>query len=458
MPDIRIGDGHTTPPADYLTAQLAYDTLSGADQGGDVVMLGKGFCGSAFSPTGTPVNKWSLRTEGVDYKGNNAAELCGLDRVSLAAPIDISHVTIISTNPYVTALTIAASSDGSDINNCLVWHPNAAGVDAVSVNGSVPNSKLSYSVLVGGVNGVDYGFSYKLPIESVTQLYATQDGFEASGTNSTILNTLAIGNGTTDYSNVTTEFCASSDTSGDVINIAITELVDYAGGDYRVKKGSPLATAGKDGTFIGAYLEESSGTAITGTVDISLGGASSNIVAQLGSDVYGTVTSTLDSSTSSIIAQLGIDVSGNVNTTLNDSSLLGDMSVGNIITGSAAANLSNVLSSISATLGDSISGRSDVNLTDAIADVVATIGQAITGVGTAQIEQAVLKAVGATGAGLDGVVAINLAAAKLNGIASVGIAEEGVNDIGLTILFNLLNISTDTNFSLSNINLDTNFN
>ncbi len=41
------------------------------------------------------------------------------------------------------------------------------------------------------------------------------------------------------------------------------EMVDYAGGDYRIKSTSPLATAGQGGTFVGAFLEQSSGNTLS---------------------------------------------------------------------------------------------------------------------------------------------------------------------------------------------------
>ncbi|MCP3697159.1 MAG: hypothetical protein GY920_01115, partial [Aliivibrio sp.] len=48
--------------------------------------------------------------------------------------------------------------------------------------------------------------------------------------------------------------------SNNTINTDTTsEMVDYAGGDYRIKATSTLATAGQGGTFIGAFLEASSG-------------------------------------------------------------------------------------------------------------------------------------------------------------------------------------------------------
>jgi hypothetical protein len=46
---------------------------------------------------------------------------------------------------------------------------------------------------------------------------------------------------------------------GNSIAATTADLVDYAGGDYRTKLSSSLATAGSGGTFIGAFLEESGG-------------------------------------------------------------------------------------------------------------------------------------------------------------------------------------------------------
>lgn len=52
--------------------------------------------------------------------------------------------------------------------------------------------------------------------------------------------------------------------SDNTINTDTTlEMVDFAGGDYRIKSTSTLATAGDGGTFVGAFLEVSSGITIT---------------------------------------------------------------------------------------------------------------------------------------------------------------------------------------------------
>jgi hypothetical protein len=50
---------------------------------------------------------------------------------------------------------------------------------------------------------------------------------------------------------------------GNSVAATTADLVDYAGGDYRTKASSSLATAGSGGTFIGAFLEESGGATLT---------------------------------------------------------------------------------------------------------------------------------------------------------------------------------------------------
>ena len=53
MPTITVGSGHVAP--DYATAQLAWDTLSGSDQGSDVICDCLGDCGATFTANTTPV-------------------------------------------------------------------------------------------------------------------------------------------------------------------------------------------------------------------------------------------------------------------------------------------------------------------------------------------------------------------------------------------------------------------
>ena len=257
MPIIRVGLGHTSPPADYVSAQLAWDTLSGTDQGSDVVMLGSGDCGTAFNPTGTPVNNWSLRTEGIDYNGDPTvrAQLAYITRMVLNVNLDISHFRITSNNAFFSSWTMGAGSDGSTFTNLYCEHPNASGVDVISLTGSCPNTTFEMNELIGGMNGIDYGFNFVLNVNRVTQLSAINDGFEGSGNNGLITNTFALLNGVNDFISVTTSTCASEDLTGDFTGYTSAEFVDFASEDYRIRSNSFLATAGSGGGLIGAFLQ-----------------------------------------------------------------------------------------------------------------------------------------------------------------------------------------------------------
>lgn len=92
---------------------------------------------------------------------------------------------------------------------------------------------------------------------------ATSGGIVTSGKAPTLDNTLSINCGTV-TSSATGDYNASdSDPTnvpgGNSVSATTADLVDYAGGDYRTKASSSLATAGSAGTFIGAFLEESGG-------------------------------------------------------------------------------------------------------------------------------------------------------------------------------------------------------
>lgn len=262
MPDIRVGADHVSPPYEYLTAQLAWDALSGSDQGGDVVLQCLGDCGTAFTPTGTPVNNWSMRTQGVDYNFTTAtrSQLAILYRPKLAAVIDIRHMLISSNNAFENSITLNAGSEGSIYEYLSINHPNPVGVDCITVNPTVAGSILRYSDLNGGVNGIDYSFNRKLEVYNLIVFNATDDGLESSGSNSPVTDVFAFNNGVNDFSALPTTTSASEDGTGNFTGYTSAELVDFAGGDYRTKASSDLASLGTGGLFIGVALESTTST------------------------------------------------------------------------------------------------------------------------------------------------------------------------------------------------------
>ncbi len=261
---VTVGDGHGTP--DYTTAQLAWDDLSGSDQGGAVTMQCLGDCGVAFTPTGTPSNAWSMRTESIDYDGTNDSSLATLTRPTLSALIDVRHMHIDSNHAFIEALRLNSGWDEGVLEYCFLEHNNSPnGVDVITTGADLPNSVARFCVLDGGINGVDYGFAHELNCNNLTVFGAAGDGFEGNSTNGTLTDCFAFNNTNNDFINVTTVTCASEDTTGDETGYGSSELVNFGTGDYRTKDSSDLATAGSGGSFIGAFLEPSSGLDISPT-------------------------------------------------------------------------------------------------------------------------------------------------------------------------------------------------
>lgn len=254
---------------DYPTVPLWYATESSVDYGVPI----EGQCtpgeivGTLFTLTGNSVNGAKLYTVGVAYGGTPATrnQLAIIRRMSLAADIDLRDLRFTSDNAFTSSLTLNAGSEGGTYERLSVDHPNANGVDGVTVNTTVVGSVLRFSDVKGGINGIDYGFDRKLAVNNLTVFNAVGDGLEGAGNNGSVTDILAFNNGANDFVNLTLSTCASEDLTGTFTGYTSAEVVDFAGGDYRTKASSALATLGTGGSFIGAFLEAASG--ITLVVD-----------------------------------------------------------------------------------------------------------------------------------------------------------------------------------------------
>ena len=474
---ITVGLGYGTP--DHETAQIAWNTLSGSDQGDDVVMLCKGNCGTSFTPTGVAANNWSMRTDGVDYDGTNDTDLAYINRVSLQAKLDMRHFRVYSSSAFVSAVNINGTSDGSIYEDVFWEHNNSpSGVDVVQMSGTAPTSILRRAILSGGVNGIDYGYNYVLSTENITQFGATGDGFEGSGSNGTGTDNFAFNNGANDYQLVTTVTCASEDLTGDLTGYTSTELVDFAGKDYRTKLTSALATAGTGTAFVGAYLE-SGGGGITGTLGLTLDDSLLTATAQLGVDVSGSLTVQIENNTLSASGQIGSNItgtlteqladvdlvgvgvlgnvlSGTLSTTNEDVTVVGTGQLGNDITGvvtgvhgqntlSATGQLgSDILGTLAkvsgqntltatGSMGNAISGTLSVPLDSNTLDALGFVGNSISGTMSTLLNNTILNATGQYGADIVGTLTVTVEDNTTNGVGQIGNAIIGTLDTTLDL-------------------------
>lgn len=257
----KVGTG-----LDYSTLNLWWATEASIDYGAGVKIQAQCAGGETvqtnFAPTGSSVNGAIIYTDGVNYDGTNESALSIIDRVNIQAVIDIRDMMILSTNQFAPPLAVNSLSNGSKFERLRIKIEAWNGVDCVTTSGSSPDSSMINSVVSGGVNVFDFGFQTQLPLNQVIAFGADQDGFEGSGNVNPLESTFAFNNGANDYVNVIQTTTASEDGTGTFTGYTSAELVDFAGGDYRTKSTSFLATAGDGGTFIGAFLEQSSSTLV----------------------------------------------------------------------------------------------------------------------------------------------------------------------------------------------------
>ena len=291
MPRIStVGSGHGTP--DYATLAAWWAAESSVDYSGlPIIAECLGNCGDNFTLSGASVNGAEIYTQGVTYDGTNQSSLAIITRLDLDAVINIHDVYLLSDNNFDFILELDAGADGSTIERCYLYHSGSpSGVDAVATNGSQPSTQILNCVINcnGCVNGFDLGFNHALQINNNVIFGATGDGIEGAGDSASLIiqNNFCFNNGTSDYSNIgasaTFTNNASEDLTGQETGYTSSELVDFAGGDYRTKSASALATLGTGGGFIGAFLEAGGGaitvtgatptysyTAQTATIDLT---------------------------------------------------------------------------------------------------------------------------------------------------------------------------------------------
>ena len=267
MPVITVGSGHTSPS--YATAQLAYDALSGSDQGGTVVADCLGDCGATFSASGVAANDWVFQTQGVTYDGTNEASLAVMNRVTITATslITIQDMMITTGNNFFIPLVISA--DNNVIQRYrLIGGTNAVGRDITTVQ---PNTFIRNGVESGGIDVSSIRFADGCNTNNLIIFGGSDKGVEGHSSVGVhfITDTFSFGNASQDIESgvFTVTNCATEDVSG-AANTGYTsaELVDFAGNDFRTKASSSLATLGTGGSFIGAFLEASGGVTVTATL------------------------------------------------------------------------------------------------------------------------------------------------------------------------------------------------
>lgn len=134
------------------------------------------------------------------------------------------------------------------------------------------NLNISECLAYGGNTGFDFGNNGSRTADKLTSVDATTVGIDTGTATTTITNSLSITSadpylGTFSGSS-SNNASSSTDAPGTSPqnNRTNADFANYAGNDFRTSLGSPLASAGIGGTFVGYSLESSASIVITGGV------------------------------------------------------------------------------------------------------------------------------------------------------------------------------------------------
>ncbi len=309
MPRVSlVGNGHGGGE-DYATLALWWAAESSIDYGSLIEAQCLGDCGNSVTLSGSTPHGSSIYTLSVTHDGTNSSSLAEARQVvvSTTSAILIDDMYLATNNQFVDAFNIQT---GTLTSNRCVFNNRTAGNRAI-FTGNNPTSTINNFVTMGGIDTVATGFSGALTLNKGLIFGATDKGVEAaSSPNFIFTDVFSFNNVNDDFDSaqITTNTCASEDLTGDITGFTSAELVNFAGNDYRTKSTSTLATAGGGGSFIGAFLEASSGISIAvtlGTIDYT---SQSAVVALTGSVDITTTLGTISYSSQNATVSLAGDI------------------------------------------------------------------------------------------------------------------------------------------------------
>ena len=236
--------------------------------------------------TATPPNGALLTAfQGQEYNGMNSATCAGLFSSTFTLTlrslgIEISHICIESTgnaiplrlgafeavDAHVHDVGVKASSKTNGAHGVVTYSaaPFTGTIERVVVEES---GGFGLWLRDGCVNPVDH----ITVLDSNTSNNAFRDGVRSDDSSNILTNVISFlsplsvvsADAFSGQFSPSSGFNAGDDSStpgtNPVDNRSTGDLVDYAAKDFRTALNSPLATAGSEGGFIGAFLEESAG-------------------------------------------------------------------------------------------------------------------------------------------------------------------------------------------------------
>lgn len=287
MPTITIGSTKT-----YATPQIAWDTLSGSDQGGTVVAEIDAEDYPVLNITSNSVNPWIFKGL-TEYDGTGTTEdlLPRFNRTiissALTTQLEIQDVSVYSSNVFQTPWV--CSADNNQFSR-LIIQQTAVNNPTVQNSAGIVNTDYQNCVILGGADAVRSGFAQGATKTNCLIAGANDKGVEASGGSGiNIVDKCFVfenGGSDLDVGQMTITDTATEDGTGTYTGYTKAECVDFDNRDYRTKSTSALATIA-GGSFVGAFLESSSGITLTvddinssqtlSSVTLTLGGESISV-------------------------------------------------------------------------------------------------------------------------------------------------------------------------------------
>ena len=280
MPQISLVGDHGGLE-DYLTLTLWWATESSIDYGVAIEAQCLGNMGNTTVSGSTP-NGALIHTKDIEYNGANENDLSVVSLFVVSAQnTSVTDMFITGNSAFAKPLDIG----GDNISFDRVRIKNSySSVECIRIATNQPNTYIRNFVASGGTNVINPGFTDGCNITNGVVFGGSDVGYDGSVAPAIHIVTDSFGfnNTTADFISATHQdinTSASEDLTGTYTGYTSAELVDFAGGDYRTKATSALATLGSSGSFIGAFLEASSGISITlDSGSYSVSGTNTNLL------------------------------------------------------------------------------------------------------------------------------------------------------------------------------------
>ena len=290
-----IGSGGDYTSLSSWLASADYSTDWGVGNPATALINGQ-ISGNTTVNNGTPPNGALIKENAIAYDGTNSATCDRLVGTGIALSIrdqsiEVSGIFVRTTGSAVALFLGQFESVDANIHDLGVktslTNDNAHGIQTYNsgaFNGNIVNvvSEGSGGIGVWLRNSCTGTLDHITVVDAAANGSGFRDGIVAGNADNVITNSLSLLAATASGSaeafagtfSASSGFNASSDAtatgSSPQINRTTSDLVDYAGGDFRTALVSDLSTSGSGGGFIGAFLEAGGGGGITVTSTLGL--------------------------------------------------------------------------------------------------------------------------------------------------------------------------------------------